>query len=238
MSNISSTRKISAAERMLEKASEVQGGSITKAQFKLAQRRNGRSLRVTIAVVALIAIVSLLVGTWVAFQVSEQQTRDSLRDASIKILEQANTERLNQGLPPIPIPAPGPEVDLNALASAAASIVIREIRNDPNLRGPNGKTGDACDPTLNALCIGPEGPEGKQGKPGLDSPCVANIELCRGPTGETGAIGDKGVDGPTPIAAVFTEGQELLTCVYRVTYQRADGTQFNLDAPTDPDNCP
>jgi hypothetical protein len=232
MNELSSTRKLNQAESLLNRAENVQGGAVTRDQLKLSQRRNQRALRVTVAVALLIAFVSLIGNFYLTYRVSQISTSDTLRDASINILQQANEERKAQGLAPIPIPEANkpseqPTIDLQNLTEAAATIVIKTIRGDPNLRGPAGLMGAACDPTQNTLCIGPKG---DTGAPGKDSPCVADIELCRGPTGQMGASGEP---APVPVSTAFVrDGNDPTICLYRTTYKRADGTQFSLDAPS------
>lgn len=183
--------QIDRAESLIDEVQQRTGGVASRKQLQSASRRNARSQRMTIAIVALISVISLLGCVMLTIRQARLESSNTLREASIRVLEQANIDRQAAGLPPIPVPstndpAPTPEIDLRALSDAAAAVVLREIRNDPVFRGPNGLPGLPCDPATNDLCRGPKGEDSDvQGPSGPPPTCEDEPgESCVGEKGE------------------------------------------------------
>lgn len=207
----------------------------SRARVDRVERKAQRGNTVTIAIVALIAVAALLWGAANSRANAETAAANQINAASIDALNDARDQLKAQGvpeadLPPvITAPPPGDKVDINALAQAAAALVLADIKNDPAYRGATGLAGELgkpCDPIANVLCVGPqgiqgiqglEGPEGKQGQPGIN--------------GNDGTNGMNGADGPHPVSAAFHDvDPDLLSvdCKYETTY--SDGEVISATA--------
>lgn len=73
------------------------------------------------------------------------------------------------------------DTELNDLVRKLKPELLKELKKDPEVKGPGGKPG----------VMGPEGPEGKVGTPGQKGD-IGPV----GPTGHQGAPGDRGPQGP------------------------------------------
>lgn len=120
-------------------------------------------------------------------------TREALFDASLKQLQEANADREEAGLPPIPPPLTNGSsyaIPDGAIIDAVASTVIARISSDPEFRGAVGVPG----PPGKDGATGPAGPEGEVGQPGPPGP--QGPAGPQGPEGPKGAKGDQGDQGP------------------------------------------
>lgn len=228
--------QIDAAENLVNEVQQRTGGVASKKQLMNVRRSNAAAQRVTIAIVAMISVIALIACGFLAVKIAQLESANTLREASVRVLEQANVDRQSIGLPPIPIPttndneslsSASAEVDLRALSDAAAAVVLREIKNDPTFRGMNGPPGAPCDPNTNPLCVGPKGEDSVVPGPSGPPPTCEDEpgESCVGEEGDPG----RSVSNAAPIR------MEDGTCVFRTTY--SDGT--NSDSPPiDPISCP
>lgn len=220
---------------------EQKGGVITKQQLKLSLRGVFRAMRVTIAIVALIALSALGTAIYVLPKVATTQSQTDLNTASLNAYGEAIEELRRQGVPenqlPPALPAsPTDELDVNAIVQASAATVLARIRTDPAFRGQPGRPGDPCNPNVDPLCQGPRGEPGTNGTNGTNG--TDGINGINGTDGKDGQDGQNGQDGapgkdaPTPSSAEFVRNDDG-TCVYRTTY--SDGSATN--AQTNPANC-
>jgi hypothetical protein len=211
----------------------------TKADVSRVERKAKRGNQVTIAIVALIAIAALVWGYINSQETARVAAANEINYGSIQVLNAARDQLKAQGvpekdLPPIvQAPAPGQPVDINALAQAAAALVLADIRTDPAFRGPEGgrgADGKPCDPIDNVLCRGPGGAPGENGTNGVDGKNGEN-----GTNGVDGRDGEDGEDAPKAVSASFVDlnGGPGIDCVYRTVYDNGAA----IDAPTPSTNC-
>lgn len=170
----------------------------TRQDLKRTERRASRSGQLAVVCSLLIAILALIVAIQTSTNSARTAANQELDQKSISTLQKANEELKAKGLPPLPVPQPGQSVDVDALAQAAAALVLSNIKGDPRFRGvsgPVGPEGAACLPETNPACKGPVGPtgppgeNGKQGQSGEPGPV--------GPQGQQGEQGPEGPPGPT-----------------------------------------
>lgn len=224
------TSRLDAADKMVDDVQQRTGGIMTKQQLMGAQRRNAQSVRVTIAIVGLIAVIALISATIVAFKIAQLESANTLRAASIKILEEANVDRQAIGLPPLPVPRLDEtdevltpvQVDLRAISDAAAATVLRQIRDDPSFRGPPGQP---CDPQTNLQCQGPRGVDSIVPGPTGPAPRCEDEpgESCVGPKGTTG----RGISG--------TAQSPADPCTRVITYTDGTTENWNTCPPVPPE---
>lgn len=212
------SHQIDVAEKLVDQVQQRTGGVASQKQLLNIRRSNAAAQRVTIAVVALISVIALVGCALLAVRIAQLESANTLREASVRVLEQANVDRQSVGLPPIPIPAKdsdeplpdAPEVDLRALSDAAAAVVLREIRNDPTFRGEAGLPGAPCDPNTNTLCVGPKGEDSDVQGPSGPPPA------CEDEPGES-CMGAKGEDAQPPFSYTLPNPIDplgpRLTCV-------------------------
>lgn len=231
------THQLDRADQMI-RVVEQKGGVITKQQLKLSMRGVFRAMRVTIAIVALIALSALATAIYVLPKVATTQSQTELNTASLNAYGEAIDELRRQGVPESQLPpalpaSPTDELDVNAIVQASAATVLAHIRSNPAFRGQPGTPGQPCNPNAEPLCQGPRGEPGTNGTNGVNG-----VDGADGKDGENGQNGQDGQDGapgkdaPTPSSAEFVRNDDG-TCVYRTTY--SDGSATN--AQTNPGNC-
>lgn len=185
VSNVTPLRHVRNAVDRLEAAVRVNDATrVPIEKFELQERKTNRTLKVAVALSVLVALISLLANYKQARDLAKQTTANELNATSIKLLQEANATREEAGLPPIPVPESsseaGSEVDVNSLVKSVTTLVLAEIRDNPEYRGPQGPSG----PIGPVGPIGPNGDSGTQGKSGEP-----------GIQGEQGPIGFQGIQG-------------------------------------------
>jgi len=231
---------VQAAEDLKQSVEEGVAQMPTRDDVYRVERRAQRRQQVTVAIVALIAIISLVWGYINSQENAETAAANQINSASIDALNAARDQLKAQGvpekdLPPVvQAPAPGQPVDINALAQAAAALVLADIRTDPAFRGPEGgrgADGKPCDPVDNVKCIGPPGDVGKQGPEGKEGPQGKQGEP--GVNGANGNDGSPGKDAPTIVSGEFHDSDPapaVVNCTYVLTL--SDGSERTTKAGT------
>lgn len=195
----------------------------TRGDLDRVSRRSDRNRRVTIAIVALIAITALIVGYFNSRDLDEVSTATAINTGSIETLNQARNELRASGVPENELPPaitvlPGAPVDVDALVAATQATILATIRTDPQFRGAAGVSGVSCEPSVNPACIGRAGDDSiVPGPAGLSCDPQVN-SLCRGPKGDDGLASI--IPGPPPFSYTIPNptqdatapGEEQLTC--------------------------
>lgn len=237
---------VQAAEEFEQSIEDEVAQIPTRADVNRVARRSDRNRTVVLCVIGLVSILALLLGGRAIQGVAEATAANKINAGAIDALNQARDQLRSQGVPEkdlpsvVPQPSPGADIDVNSIIQATKAIILAQIRDDPNFRGPTGlegPPGKPCDPLANVLCVGPQGIPGAQG-----------VEGPQGVQGQPGVQGERGIDGvngsnaPRPVSASFfdTDPDDMFSgCVYRTTYdQPVNGDDNFLDAPTaDQGNC-
>jgi hypothetical protein len=175
-------------ERAAQYLDEIAQEMPTKRDIKRQERRRKRTATVTVALVALIAVVGLVLGGWNTRKIGQVAASDAINAGSIEALQQARDELRASGVPEAQLPAPivireGEPVDVDALVAATTATIIAKIRTDPNFRGASGI-------------------DGLNGIDGATPPCLFLPNMCKGDPGEKGDPGDKGDQGDQGIPGI------------------------------------
>jgi hypothetical protein len=192
----------------------------TRHEVDRAVTKTKRSSHVAIAISAIIAILigvgGVVIGYVNAKDIAPLAADSALNKASIKSLNEANDKLRDAGLPQIPVPQNGEVLNANALAQAAAALVLA----DPRFAGltladlrrqvddyfrehplPEGQkpTADQVIQAVTTICA-----DGAcKGRPPTPSELSASVsaycanDACRGEPGTSGRVGETG-PGPTP----------------------------------------
>lgn len=228
VSNVTPLRHVRNAVDRLEAAVRVNDATrVPIEKFELQERKTNRTLKVAVALSVLVALISLLANYKQARDLAKQTTANELNATSIKLLQEANATREEAGLPPIPVPESsseaGSEVDVNSLVKSVTTLVLAEIRDNPEYRGPQGPQGPNGVPGTPGI-PGEPGTPGETGEPGPIG--LQGIQGSQGPQGTQGIPG-RGVESFGPIRLETGE------CVFRTTY--TDGTSETFS--TNDTNC-
>lgn len=223
------------ADRVLAEAAQNVQKMPTYEYVKKVERRSDRNRNVVIAVVLLISIIALVVGSIAYSDGVRNATQISINETALDTYNEAIQELRAKGVPESELPPPpaqptgSAEVDVDGLIEATSAKVIANIRNNPALTGPmgdRGPAGEPCDPAINPACVGPEGDEGQPGKPGTSG--TPGTPGTPGSPGTPGGEGPKGDAGPKPVAASF-DRDGAGSCRYITTYD--DGSTLAAPAP-------
>lgn len=196
------------AEQVLNNAAQHAQLVPTVEYIKRVERKSDRNRNVVIAVVLLISILGLVIGTLAYTQGVKNAAQLSVNDSALKTYNEAIVELRAQGvpedqLPPPPIlaadPGAGQSVNVDGLIDAASAKVLAEVRGNPAYRGanglggPGGPVGPPCNPNINPDCVGPGGAQGQPGTPGSNG--TNGVDGTNGTDGTNGANGVDGAPG-------------------------------------------
>jgi len=178
------------------------------------------------AVVILSLLIALASTAWNGIntiKIAGNEANNAINEQAIHDLREANKLREKAGLPPIPLPPPGEQVDVSAVASAAAAMVLDQMRHDPRFKGPQGLRGEPCVPEVPGCtgkpgAAGTDGSRGQDGDPGVQGPkgdpCSPMVDpTCQGPKGDPGVDGKDGLTGPAIVSFTFTIGIVTYECI-------------------------
>lgn len=195
----------------------------TKRQVENVAREAKRSGHRGIAAGLIVAIIISLIGYGYSRVASKDvarfETKVALNDSALESLREANDKLVAKGIAPIPVPADGNAVDANALAQAAAALVLADprfagltladlrrqvddyFRAHPLPEGQKPTTEQVTTAVAGIYAANPPAP----GRPptageiasGVSAYCAAGA--CRGEKGDPGVIGPTGQPGPTGV---------------------------------------
>lgn len=92
------------------------------------KRDNNLAIIICIIIVLVISMASFAIGYFNSKSIAASSAIAALDRQSLQSLKEANDKLIAQGLPPIPVPPSGNTVDANALAQAAAALVLADPR--------------------------------------------------------------------------------------------------------------
>lgn len=196
------------------------------------ERRTDRKMKVAVAICLIVTCLAIAWSGVNTASIASTRAQQVVNEQAISDLREANSLREKAGLEPIPLPEPGQPVDMSAVASAAAAIVLDDIKNDDRFRGPQGRPGEPCVPQVPG-CTGPQGPSGQDGSQGQQGPMgpegpkgekgdKGDSGGQAGPPGPEGPRGDVGPQGPGPVMWTFTFTYTDLLGTHTVTYTCTD----------------
>ena len=210
----------------------------TRSEVTQAVQQSKRTSHVGIAIASIIAILvatfGVVIGIHNARDNAAIQARTALNDASIKSLNEANDTLKAAGLPEVPVPQNGETVNANALAQAAAALVLADprfagltladlrrqvddyFREHPLPEGQKPTADQVIQAVTQIYAANPPAP-GEPGRPPTPAEISAAVsaycanDACRGTPGIPGANGtdgrngENGKDAPPPTQAQINE---------------------------------
>lgn len=213
----------------------------TKEHVDHVERSAGRGVRIAIVAAVLVSLLAVAFSAWNTWRIADNAARVAITAEGLESLRAANERLAEQGLPEIPLPREGEPIDADALAAAAAAIVLGEIKDDPDFRGPEGDAGSpgVPGPGGNPGEPGEDGSDGPRGQSGDSPPCLSEPMQCRGQDGEDGAPGEPGEDGsdavlPGPLVVGVSLVNNDGGCRIVVTYTNPSRVD---EFPLDPVAC-
>lgn len=160
----------------------------TRDDLRRSNRRSDRNRDITIATVALIAIIAVAFSYFNSEQIDDLSTATAINTGSIEALDDAREDLRAAGVPESELPPPlvindTEPVDVDALVRATEATILARIRIDEEFRGVAGIPGK----------------EGRMGPPGITPPCMSEPAQCEGADGLMGPEGPQGPQGPQGI---------------------------------------
>lgn len=182
-----------------------------------SKKRTHRGIATGVALAIIISLLSFGAARVTGKDVAQIETRETLRDSAIQSLREANDKLVSRGIAPIPLPADGNAIDANALAQAAAALVLADprfagltladlrrqvddyFRAHPLPEGQKPTTEQVTTAVAGIYAANPPAP----GRPptaaeiasGVSAYCAGGA--CKGEKGDTGSAGPTGPAGPT-----------------------------------------
>ena len=193
----------------------------TKRQVEAVAKESKKSNHRGIALALIFSILVSIVGYAFARDASRTSaavaTRQTLSESALESLREANDKLIAKGIAPIPLPPDGDPIDANALAQAAAALVLSDprfagltladlrrqvdsyFRDHPLPEGQKPTTEQVTSAVAGIYAANPPAP----GRPPTAAEIAAGVSAycsdgaCKGVKGDAGEIGPTGPAGPT-----------------------------------------